>query len=71
MFGGRLVLAAPEKTLVVAGYLNFGALVAGLPESKRLDYPLRVAPGDSHRVSADPLRAADVAVSEEEPEVTW
>jgi hypothetical protein len=69
LFGGRLVLAAPETTLVVVGYSNFGALVAALPERKRLDYALRVATGDPHRVSADPLRAADVAVPEEEPEV--
>jgi hypothetical protein len=51
------------------GYSNFGALVAGLPESKRLYYALRVGPGDPHRVSADPFRGADVAVPEEEPEV--
>jgi hypothetical protein len=59
----------PGDTLVLVGDSNLSALVAGLPEGKRLDYALRVAPGDPHRVSADPFRGADVAVPEEEPEV--
>jgi hypothetical protein len=63
------VASVVPVALLIADDASLSAAVAGLLESKRFDYALRVAPGNPHRVSADSLHRANGAVSEEEPEV--